>query len=423
MKRNVKYFMLFLAVVLVVCTYNIQVNYKTEYSKDEEVTKVTIWNLQGGSTDALHEVVKGYEDIYPNVKFVINDYENQVYKNIIKDILVTNEGPDIFFSWGFEFLSDFVEGDIVLDITEEVKKRGYNNVISDEKLRGFTFDNKVYGLPVQGFNTVLYINENMFNYYGVKIPNTYEELLLAINKFNSNGVTPISIGGQEDWLLSFLYMTLAVRENGIDEVQKMFETEKYFESEGFLEAANKFVELINKNAFGNDFVNKTINQAAYEFCNNESAMLFCGSFNSNSIQEINPEFSNEIKVIPFPVINDKSNLFQGVAGYTDTFVINKYTENKELVLDIYMRLIKDLSEKLVHEKGNGLPVLCDKDCKFDDEKLIYKCLEVFPTDGYHEPYDIVLSKELTDIHLTSLADLAKGNITAEEFIKRQKNYK
>lgn len=423
MKKNIKYFMFILTIILVICIYNISVNYNTSVMEDEDKIKVTIWNVKGGVTAALHEVIDGYREIYPNVEFVMQDYENQVYKNIVKDILVTNEGPDIFFTWGFEFLSEFIYGNMILDITEEVKERGYEKIIGEERLSGVKFNNKIYGLPIRGFDTVLFLNEGMFNEYGVKIPTTYGELLLAIDKFKSNGITPISIGGGEDWLLSMLYMTLVIREDGIENAKRMFETKEYLEGECYVEASNKFIDLIDKGAFGNDFMNKTINKAVYEFCNSESAMFFCGSYESNTIKTINEEFSKGVKVIPFPLINDNSNLLEGIAGYTDSFVINKYTENKDLVIDIYMRLVKDLSEELVHESGGGLPVWCDENCDIDEDELIYKCLEVFPTQGYHEPYDILLPKEFADIHLNSLRELAKGNITVEEFINRQREYK
>ncbi|MEN8078548.1 extracellular solute-binding protein [Clostridioides difficile] len=423
MKKNIKYFMFILTIILVICIYNIAIKYNTTVTEDYDKNKVTIWNIQGGLTAAVHEVIDGYKDIYPQVEFVIQDYENQVYKDIVKDILVTNEGPDIFFTWGFEFLREFVKGDMILDITEEVKEREYDQIIGEEKLSGVKFNNKIYGLPIQGFDTVLFLNENMFSEYGVKVPTTYDELLLAIDKFKSNGITPISIGGEEDWLLSMLYMTLVIREEGIETAKVMFESNEYLEGDGYIEAANKFVDLIHKGAFGSNSMNKTIKEAAYEFCNSKSAMFFGGSYDSNTIQTIDDEFSKTVKVIPFPIINDNSNLLEGVAGYTDSFVVNKYTENKDLVIDIYMRLVKDLSEKLVHERGGGLPVWCDENCDIDEEELIYKCLDVFPTKGYHEPYDILLPKEFADIHLNSLRELAKGNITVEEFINRQREYK
>lgn len=421
MRKNIKYFILFLVVQLTFCGCNTPIDYTGIYSKASEITEVTIWNIQGGSTDALHEIVQGYNKIYPNVKFIVKDYENQVYKNIIKETLITKEGPDIFFSWGFEFLSDFVEADMLLDITNEFTKLGYDKMIDEEKLTGFTFDNKIYGLPIQGFNAVLYVNEELFNEYEVEMPETYEELIDVIHRFKTNGITPIALGGQESWVLSFVYMTLAIRENGIEEVKKMINNKEYLEGDGFIEAADKFIKLIDKGAFGDNFREQSNNKASYEFCNREAAMLFSGSFSSNNIEEIDPSWKESIKIIPFPITSDKSSLYEGVAGYMDTFVINKHTENKELVVDIYMKLMKDISKK-VYENSNGLPVWNEHDINNQDTTVINKCLQVFPSEGYHVPYDTVFTRDLTNIHLSSLEELCSKKITVKEFINRHRGY-
>lgn len=388
--------------------------------KYDEVVKVEIWSIQGGSIEALDKVTSGYKDIYPNVEFIIKGYENQAYKRIIKDTLVTNEGPDIFFSWGYDFLNEFVQADRILDITQEIKGREYEKKMKKNALEAFTINNKIYGIPTQGFDTVIYINKNIFEKYNVNYPETYDELLVAIEIFNENGIIPISIGGVEPWMLSQLYMSLVIREVGIDEVKSSFEANKYFENEGFKIAGEKMIQLINMNAFGDEFLTDTINQSVYRFITQDSAMTLCGSYASNTIESMIPDKLDNIDVISFPLTSDKSNLNEGVAGYTDTFVINKFTQNKELVLDIYMRLIKDLSEEQV-KNGTALPVWIENNYILEESKLLYKCSEVFPVEGYHEPYDIIFSKELADIHLNSIVEFTRGDIDLDEFLKRHKS--
>lgn len=418
-KKRLALVVLMLILVCLVYIITVVLNKKNLTENFEEISKVEIWSIQGGLIEALEKVTREYSNIYPNVEFIIKGYENQEYKRVIKDTLVTNEGPDIFFSWGYDFLNEFVQANRILDISQEIKSRGYEKKLNVNALDAFTINNKIYGIPTQLFNTVIYLNKNVFEKYNVKYPETYDELLVAIEIFNKNGVIPISIGGAEPWMLSQVYMSLVIREIGIDVVKSDFEINKYFENEGFKTAGEKMLELININAFGEDFLTDTINQSVYRFITQESAMTLSGSYVSNTIESMIPDKIDNIDVRVFPLTSEKSNLNEGIAGYTDTFLINKFTENELLVLDIYMRLVKDLSEEQV-KNGTGLPVWIEDNYMLEESKILYKCAEAFPKKGYHEPYDIIFPKELADIHLDSIVGLTRGDIDLDGFIEVHK---
>ncbi len=414
-KKKLCYFILIMVTIsmifLLINSY-LKSNKENIYSVNKKITKVTIWSIKGPISDDLKEIIEGYKTIYPDVKFEINEYENEKYKSIIRDTLVTNEGPDIFFSWGYNFLKEFIEADKVLDITEYYKEAGYENEINEEVLNGFKFEDSIYGIPVQGFDVVLYVNKKLFEKYNLEYPKTYEELLHSIEIFNDNNIVPISIGGQEPWVMSFMYLTLAIREEGIDEALKSINDSKYSLDEGFEVAGNRLIELIDNRAFGEEFLSLSSNRATFNFIKEEAAMLFSGSFTINDIEQMGIDILESIDVIPFPKVSDKSNLNEGVGGYIDGFVINKFTENKDLVTEIYMRLIRDLSYK-----GNsGIPIWNDDKLKLNKDTLLYKCYSVFPFDGYQVPYDIILPKKLSDRHLDVLMKLCKKQISVSDFI-------
>lgn len=414
-KKNLCYFILIMvtiSIIFLLINAYLRSNKENIYSVNKKITKVTIWAIKGPTSNDLKEVIEEYKTIYPDVKFEINEYENEKYKSIIRDTLVTNEGPDIFFSWGYNFLKEFIEADKVLDITDYYKEAGYENEINEEVLNGFKFENSIYGIPVQGFDVMLYVNKKLFQKYSLEYPKTYEELLHVIEVFNDNNVVPISIGGQEPWVMSFMYLTLAIREEGIEEALKSINDSKYSLDEGFEVAGNRLIELIDKKAFGDEFLSLSSNRATFNFIKEEAAMLFSGSFIINDIEQMGSDILDSIDVIPFPKVSDKSNLNEGVGGYIDGFVINKFTENKDLVTEIYMRLIRDLSYK-----GNsGIPIWNDDKLKLNKDTLLYKCNSVFPSDGYQVPYDITLPKKLSDRHLDLLMKLCKKQISVSDFI-------
>lgn len=414
-RKNLCYFILIMvtiSIIFLLINMYLKKYKESVFNVNKEITKVSIWSIKGPTSDDLKELIEEYKIIYPNVKFEVNEYENEKYKSIIRDTLVTNEGPDIFFSWGYNFLKEFVEADKVLDITDYYKQSTYEEEINEEVLDGFTLKEKIYGIPIQGFNVVFYVNKNLFQKHGLEYPKTYEELLHVIEVFKENNIVPISIGGQEPWVMSFMYLTLAVREEGIDEALKSIENNNYSMGDGFEVAGNKLVELIDRGAFGDEFLSLSSNRATFNFTEEEAAMLFSGTFSINDIEKMGSEILDDIDIIPFPKVSDESNLDEGVGGYIDGFVINKFTENKDLVTEIYMRLIRDLSYK-----GNsGIPIWNNDKLSLNKDTLLYKCYSVFPSDGYQVPYDVILSKNLSDRHLNSLMKLCKKQISVPDFI-------
>ena len=414
-KKNLCYFVLIIVTIsMIFLLINMYLkNNNSIYSLNEEPTKVSIWTIKGTASDDLKEIIEEYKTIYPDVKFEVNEYENEKYKSIIRDTLVTNEGPDIFFSWGYNFLKEFVQADKILDITDYYKKFGYEEEINSDVLSGFTFDEKIYGIPIQGFNVVLYVNRNLFEQYNLEYPKTYEELLDVIEVFKANNIVPISIGGQEPWVLSFMYLTLAVREEGVDEAIESVEGTHYSIGEGYEIASNKLIELVDREAFGDEFLSLTSNRATFNFIKGEAAMLFSGSFSVDDIEKMGSDIIDDVDIIPFPKTHDESNIYEGIGGYIDGFVINKFTENKDLVSEIYMRLIKDLSHK--RSKG-GIPIWNEDKVNLEKDTLLYKCYLAFPTYGYQVPYDIILPKKLSDEHLESLVKLCKKQISVSDFI-------
>lgn len=418
-KRFRKRYIIYIFLIIIIFLMLDSIKYETRFEKtDKDATReIDIWTIQGCTGEAIERVVRRIEKENSNLKFNITQYENEIYKKMIKDVLVTNEGPDMFFVWGDRFLYEFVNGGMVLDITE--KYNDYNK-LNEEVMRAFKYNSKIYGIPIQGFNVLLYVNNDIFEKYNIKICTTYYELLNIIETVKGEGIIPIAIGGEETWMLSFLYMTLALREYGLEEVEEIIKNEKFVNEEPGREAASKVIELVEKGAFGEQFLHTSPIQAVKKFVNGEAAMLFAGSFNSNAIDELNHGKKINISAIQFPITSSNSTLQEGVGGFTESFVINQNSSNKEVLEEIYIEMMNELTNELVVEEVNGIPIVGEFPESFNKESTIYKSWLAFPKEGYHLPYDLVMPKGFTIKHFKAIEELFKENITPEEFMELQK---
>ena len=79
-------------------------------------------------------------------------------------------------------------------LTDDIMARMEPGLLVD-----MTFDGKVYQLPYTKAASMLYCNTELFEKYGVKIPETWDELITAVETFRANGVTPMALGGGDQW--------------------------------------------------------------------------------------------------------------------------------------------------------------------------------------------------------------------------------
>lgn len=131
---------------------------------------------------ALTQIVSDFEAAYPNIKIDLN-FPGTDYENIMKVKMASNSMPDVFDTHGWaiarygEYLADLRDCPWASELTDSAKA-----VVTDA-------DGKVYCLPmITAMDGILY-NADMFEQYGIEVPQTMDELTAAAEKIKqeSNG--------------------------------------------------------------------------------------------------------------------------------------------------------------------------------------------------------------------------------------------
>ena len=94
-----------------------------------------------------------------------------------------NQLPTIFNTW-FTEINNIIKQGYAADITEQMKKHGFDAALNPEILNLLKDENgKIYGVPTDAYAQGLYIDKKLFKEAGlvnadgsIKVPNTYEEL-------------------------------------------------------------------------------------------------------------------------------------------------------------------------------------------------------------------------------------------------------
>ena len=385
---------------------------KTEESMKEDV--IRIWTLPGDTETALNIALEQYKEKYPGVSFEVTVYKNEVYQTAINNALLTDSLPDMFFMWGYSKLQRFINAGMVQDITDIVREEDTASALREGGLDAFTYDGRIFGLPMYGWGTSLFCNREIFRRYGVEYPGNYQQFLDAAERFKKQGVVPVVTGAKEGWLSSLYYMSLVQGEGPADSVYKASADTGIFSSKQFVEAANKMEQLIDRKIWQSDYLECDAYNAVHLFSQGEAAMLYYGSWASTFMDAGNSKVNGKIDVIPFPNGADG----EGIGGYVDTFVINAYgaIPKKKELLHMYVEIMNSISDIIVNDMGAGLPVYKDQIVDQDKYPVLYQCWNMnLNNDIMYPAYDQIMSEELSGRYYYLLNELVAGRKSYKEF--------
>ena len=220
------------------------------------------------------EVARDFESKTPGVKIEMSFLENEAYKAKAPTLLQSKDRPHIIYSWAGGVLQSQVEAGVLEDITAPVGD--YKTRLSPAAVAAFTVDGKLYGLPHTVSQVGFMYNKDLLAKAGVdgaKIA-TWDDLLDAVRKLKSAGVTPLVVGGADKWPLHFYWTHLAVRLGGKPGFQAALKGENGgFESPVFQRSGELFKQLIDLQPYQTGFLGFKNPQAVGFFGDGKAAMI------------------------------------------------------------------------------------------------------------------------------------------------------
>lgn len=408
--------LLCLGLILLVLIINIYSDYIWKDTNAEKNTEeeINIWTIHGDTEEALKRVVKKYEEMYPNIVFKITVYKNEVYQTAINNALMTDNLPDMFFWWGFSKLQRFTDMGIIYDLTDEFKKRQMDSEIIENRMKAFTFDNRVYALPLYGWTAALFCNREIFKKNKLSYPTDYNQFLNTLRTLQDNKEVPMIVGAKEGWLSSLYYMSLVQGEDTGKNIYDAVENNSLFLTSQFKDAANKLCYLVNHKVWQSDYLESDAYNASYIFSQGEGAMLYYGSWATTLLEGDSSLVKGKVDVIPFPNGNES----EGIGGFVDTFVINKggVIPKYDFLVNMYFDIMHEISDIIVNETGGGIPVYRNQKIDMERFPLLYECWKISKDRTLYPAYDQIMSEELSAQYYYLLNELMAGEINQDEFV-------
>lgn len=293
---------------------------------------------------------------YPNVTLEL-DIQAQDDGQKLQTYAATGNLPDIF-QVGLSQIETFKESGNIMILDDAAKSTGFldrahpsaENIIYNE-------DGHIYAFPYAGNELVLwYYNKALFEEYDVKVPETYEELLTAIETFNANDIVPMSIFAKEKWITTAMYDVFATRFDPAG-ITKLDSGESKASEEAYTKAAETLNELVNAGMFADGATNTNYDQAAALFYEGKAAMFLNGQWEIAGSTEKLGENADWMWYPVMPGYESNKYALSG-GGAPGGYAVNPNSEHKELAAEVAAYLSEKYCEAKYMYRGN--PILAVK---------------------------------------------------------------
>ena len=321
---------------------------KKEISKNDDHLTVYLWE-----NSLMKNIVPYIQEQFPDhdIEFIVGNNDTDLYSYFEEH----GELPDIITVRRFSgtdaqdlqpYLMDFASYDVV--------SRYYSYALQYYK----NSKDEIQWLPICGIPQTIIANKTLFDQYGIKIPENYEEYAQACQQFYDNGIKPYSLDLAEDWSAHEVIQTGAIGEfMSLDGIKWRSSAESASENIAFDDALWERIfsetnTFLRDSHFTKEDISVDINTATQMFLEGKAAM-FHGY--PALMQDFQEQMDAELIRIPFfSQISDEAFINMtpslNIAFNKD---LEKDQEKLDLALDVLDCMISEEGQKLIAE-GSGV---------------------------------------------------------------------
>ncbi|GJF29218.1 sugar-binding protein [Kitasatospora sp. NE20-6] len=293
--------------------------------------------------DATNKVEKQLVETFnktSKVKAVLDTIPGADYQQKLQTIINTKQAPDVFFNWGGGSIKPFVDAGLLQPLDDMIAKDpGLKANFLPSVFNTAVIDGKSYGVPMRGTQPVLmFSNKKVLADAGVTAPKTFDELLAAVQTLKGKGITPIALGGGDQWptLMWFEYLYDRVAGPGLFE-KALGGDKAAWASDDSKKALGLLKQLVDAGAFGTNFdsVKFTDGGSPALLARGKAAFELMGSWEYSTQQDANPDFTKtDLGYGSFPTVAGGKGDPTNVVGNTNNFYsVLKKTKHPEAVAE------------------------------------------------------------------------------------------
>jgi raffinose/stachyose/melibiose transport system substrate-binding protein/xylobiose transport system substrate-binding protein len=388
-----------------------------------------VWALQDTVLNPIEEAsIERFNEGSGSGDAELATFGNDPYKQRLRVALGSPEAPDVFFNWGGGNLEEYVDAGRVEDLTPlldedpALRDSFLPNVLEAAQIEG-----KTYGLPMRGVQPVaMFYNQEVLDAAGLQVPQTWDQLLAAVDALKAQGVTPIALAGSQSWTQLMWLEYLLDRVGGPEVFQAIRDGEPgAWEQPAVLEALSMIRELVDRGAFGEDFasVGYDVGGASTILAQGDAGLHLMGSWEYVNQLGQSPEFveSGNLGWAPFPAVEGGAGDPTNIVGNPNNFYsVVADSDQKETAVEYVTTALNDeqyVSDLIAAGDVPAVAGVRDQLEQADNAEYttwIYDLVEAAP--NFQLSWDQDLQAEVATQLLTELQRLFLGEQTPQGFV-------
>lgn len=388
-----------------------------------------VWALEDAVLNPIEEAsIERFNEDSEAGDAELATFGNDPYKQRLRVALGSEQGPDVFFNWGGGNLKEYVDAGEVEDLTQLFEDNPeLEDAFIPSVLEAAQLDGSYYGLPMRGVQpVVLYYNQEVLDAAGAQVPETWDQLLTAVDQLKDSGVTPIALAGNQPWTELMWIEYVLDRVGGPEVFQAIRDGEEgAWEDPAVLESLTLLRELIDRGAFGADFasVGYDVGGASTILAQGDAGFHLMGSWEYTNQLGESPEFveSGNLGWAAFPAVEGGAGDPLNVVGNpTNFYSVAADSDQKETALEFLATAldeeayVQDLIDAGDVPAVSGVRDLLEETENADYATWVYDLVEDAPS--FQLSWDQDLPADEATEMLTQLEQLFLGTQTPQGFV-------
>lgn len=362
------------------------------------------------------ELVADFESKNPDIKIEMDCVLNDSYKEKIRVLVSSNEIPDIFSSWSDSFAENLVASGKIKVLDDMFNRdREWSDEIIASQVKPFTFDGKIYGVPLTLDGKSFFYNKEAFEKNKIEIPKTFDELLAAFDKLKAAGYkTPLIEGLSDAWAVSHILGTMNQRMLAPEVLKKDYTAKTgEFTDPGYIKVLENFKKLTS-------YMGETATSIDHETARNmfSSGEVPVAYIQFAEIKMVKDNAKFEFGFFDFPKFSDGKGNATALTGAPEGFMLSNISKAPEAA-EKFLKFIvsKENAAKLTKQAGqlNSVKGAVTSDNSSKESLEAYKIvLDASETAPW---LDNAVNINVADVFMRGGQSLAIGETTPEEVMK------
>lgn len=387
---------------------------------NEEVKVYWLSNriADGAVFAAAKEIYDQYHAENPN--FVLeaeNIHDKTSYMQKLKTLIASKNVPDLFDIDTDPYCEQLIRDGILANVGEYLDEEGLKDLIHKAALtyQELPETGELYTFPLAYEIEMFWYNTEIFEENQISKPDSLDEFLQICETLKQNGVTPLSVGGQDRWTILRYLAMVPFRLEGNDYIFEARTGNRSFtEPTGI--AGMEFLEKVGP-YFNEGFTTTDYTTALNMFLDKKVAMIHMGTWELNTFMSSDLYKENKLDYFTLPMMDGATtaaNEYVCNSGIGLAFNAETFDNTKG-----YLKYLVENYGEIYTKKGMLSPV------KYDIPEELEKTLDPLylrakaDIDAYGEqplkPWDAVIDPDTYTFLGEGAAMIATGDMTPEEY--------